>query len=144
MAMIDIIAATAKAVAGMSLRKLIHLRTRSKGLASGASRICLRTLRAKKGDTSRPGTRPRRSHNSWSSSGFIFFQLNCLHARKLRWERRQNEYLRSRCFQETFELPDPGRVSHFAQRFGFDLADALSGDLELATHFFKRAAVAIH
>ena len=57
----------------VSLRKLIHLRTCSKRLASGASRICLRTLRAKKGETSGPATRPRRSHNSWSSSGFIFF-----------------------------------------------------------------------
>ena len=45
--------------------------------------------------------------------------------------------------QEAFDLPLAGRVAHFAQRFGFDLADALARDAELAANFFQRATVAV-
>src|SRR5438876_10020637 len=90
--MIETIAAAAKAVAGISLRKLIHLRTRSKRLASGASRICLRTLRAKNGETSGAGTRPRISHNFWSSSGFIFLPKIKLPLRMKVAQRTSDQY----------------------------------------------------
>jgi hypothetical protein len=36
-----------------------------------------------------------------------------------------------------------GGMAHFAQRLGFDLADALAGDVELAAHFLQRARVAV-
>jgi hypothetical protein len=35
-----------------------------------------------------------------------------------------------RQFDEAFELPDAGGVPHFAEGFGFDLADAFADDLE--------------
>jgi len=40
---------------------------------------------------------------------------------------------------EAFEFADAGWVAHFPQGFGFDLADALAGDLELATDFLEGA-----
>ena len=46
-------------------------------------------------------------------------------------------------FEEAFELADARRVTHLAQRLGFDLADALAGDPELPAHFLQRAAVAV-
>ena len=50
---------------------------------------------------------------------------------------------RSRQLDEAFQLPDAGGVAHFPEGLGFDLADPLAGDLELAADFFKRAAVAV-
>ena len=47
-------------------------------------------------------------------------------------------------FEKAFQLPDPGRVAHLAQRLGLDLPDALPGDLELPSHLLERAAVAVH
>jgi hypothetical protein len=37
-----------------------------------------------------------------------------------------------RQLDEAFEYADAGGVAHFAEGLGFDLADALAGDLELA------------
>ncbi len=51
--------------------------------------------------------------------------------------------LHIRQFDESFELSDPGRVAHLTEGFRLDLSDTLTGDLELAAHFFKRSAVAI-
>ncbi len=34
-------------------------------------------------------------------------------------------------------------MAQFAQRFGFDLADALAGDGEVLAHFFERVLAAI-
>ena len=34
-------------------------------------------------------------------------------------------------------------MTHFTQGLGFDLADTLTGDLELATHFLKGAGIAV-
>jgi hypothetical protein len=39
-------------------------------------------------------------------------------------------------FKEAVKLTDTGGVTHFAERFGFDLAYALTGDLKLAADFF--------
>ena len=41
-------------------------------------------------------------------------------------------------------MPDPGGMAHFAQRFGFDLPDALAGDTKLPTHLLKSSAVTVH
>jgi hypothetical protein len=49
----------------------------------------------------------------------------------------------SRQFDEAFQLPNAGGVAHFPEGLGFDLADPLAGDLELAADFLKRAAVAV-
>ena len=46
-------------------------------------------------------------------------------------------------FEEAFELTDTGRMAHFSERFGFDLADALAGDVKLASDFFECAAITI-
>jgi hypothetical protein len=45
--------------------------------------------------------------------------------------------------EESFELADAGRVTHFPKGFGFDLANTLAGDLELAADFLEGAAVSI-
>ena len=50
---------------------------------------------------------------------------------------------RPRQLDEAFEFPDAGGVAHFAEGFGFDLADAFAGDLELATDFFEGAGVTV-
>src|SRR5688572_18181061 len=42
-------------------------------------------------------------------------------------------------FEEALQLADAGGVAHFAEGLGFDLADALAGDLELFADFFERA-----
>ena len=47
-------------------------------------------------------------------------------------------------FEETLELADPGGMAHLAQGFGFDLADALSGDTKLPADLLKSSAVAVH
>ncbi len=46
-------------------------------------------------------------------------------------------------FEESLELPNSRRVTHLAQRFRLNLADALARDPELPAHFFESAAVAI-
>src|SRR5205085_11457774 len=46
--------------------------------------------------------------------------------------------------KETFELPNPGRMAHFAQGLRFDLANALASDLELTAHFLEGPAVSIN
>src|SRR5437773_239320 len=45
--------------------------------------------------------------------------------------------------EEAVELPNAGRMAHFAQRFGLDLADSLARDLELRAHFLQRARIAV-
>lgn len=45
--------------------------------------------------------------------------------------------------EEAFDLALTRRVAHFAERFRFDLADAFAGDAELASDFFKGAAIAV-
>ena len=45
--------------------------------------------------------------------------------------------------EEAGELAEARRVTHFAQGFGLDLADAFAGDLELLADLFERAAVAV-
>jgi hypothetical protein len=42
----------------------------------------------------------------------------------------------SRRFKKTFQLSNPGRMPHFAQRLCLDLADPLASDLELPSYFF--------
>ena len=46
-------------------------------------------------------------------------------------------------FEEAFELANPGRVTHFAKRLGFDLANPLAGDFELAADFFESSTVTV-
>src|SRR5690242_18235577 len=46
-------------------------------------------------------------------------------------------------FEEAVELADAGGVTHFAEGFGFDLADAFAGDAKLFTDFFEGARVAV-
>ena len=46
-------------------------------------------------------------------------------------------------FQIAVQLADARGVPHFAERFGFDLPDALARDPELAADFFERPRVAI-
>src|SRR5690349_13225806 len=46
-------------------------------------------------------------------------------------------------FQEAVELADAGWVTHLAEGFGFDLANAFAGDAELFADFFQRARVAV-
>ena len=46
-------------------------------------------------------------------------------------------------FEEAVELADAGWMTHFAEGFGFDLADAFAGDAELFADFFQSARVAI-
>src|SRR6266566_9671645 len=57
--------------------------------------------------------------------------------------RSENRNLAFRRFEETFELPDTGRMPHFAQGFCLDLANTLSSDLELPTHFLECSAISI-
>ncbi len=57
--------------------------------------------------------------------------------------RRKGYFSSPRQLDEAFEFADAGGVTHFAEGFGFDLADALAGDLELAADFFEGAAVAV-
>src|SRR5947207_11338910 len=49
-------------------------------------------------------------------------------------ERRLSDELR---VDERLELLRTARVPQLAQRLGFDLADALAGDLEVLTHFLE-------
>jgi hypothetical protein len=46
-------------------------------------------------------------------------------------------------FKETFQLPNPSGMPHFAQGLGFDLTDSLACNLELPADFFQRSAVAV-
>src|SRR5438477_2633224 len=46
-------------------------------------------------------------------------------------------------FQKPMQLADAGGVAHFAQRLGFDLANALAGDPKLAADLFERARIAV-
>ena len=41
--------------------------------------------------------------------------------------------------KEAVKLSDAGGVAHFAQGFGFNLADTFAGDIKLFSDFFKRA-----
>ena len=52
-------------------------------------------------------------------------------------------YSNPRRFKETFQLPNPGWMPHFAQRLCLDLADPLASNLELPAYFFQRSAVAV-
>ncbi len=45
--------------------------------------------------------------------------------------------------QEAFQLPAPHGVLQLANGLGFDLADALAGDLEDAADLFQRVGVAV-
>ena len=45
--------------------------------------------------------------------------------------------------EKALELADAGGVAHFAEGLGFDLADALAGDLELLADFLEGAGVAV-
>ena len=45
--------------------------------------------------------------------------------------------------EETLELPNSRRVTHLAQRFRLDLANAFARDAKLPAHFLERAAVAV-
>mgnify|MGYP000206134575 CR=1 FL=1 len=45
-------------------------------------------------------------------------------------------------FKEAVKLTDTGGVTHFAECLGLDLADALAGDLKLATDLFSRPRLA--
>src|SRR5882724_2634479 len=42
-------------------------------------------------------------------------------------------------FQEALKLADAGRMAHFAERLGFDLAYSLAGDPELPPNLLERA-----
>jgi hypothetical protein len=46
--------------------------------------------------------------------------------------------------EETFQLPDAGRMTHFTQCFGFDLPYALAGDAKLPTDLFEGATISIN
>jgi hypothetical protein len=46
-------------------------------------------------------------------------------------------------FEEALELADAGGMAHFAEGLGFDLADALAGDVELAADFLEGAGIAV-
>src|SRR5436190_24073336 len=47
-------------------------------------------------------------------------------------------------FQKPFQLAASRWVAQFSQGFGFDLANALAGDVVLFADFLERARVAIH
>src|SRR5678815_1528674 len=49
----------------------------------------------------------------------------------------------SRRFKETFQLPNPGWMPHFAQGLCLDLSDPLASNLKLPPYFFQRSAVAV-
>lgn len=44
---------------------------------------------------------------------------------------------------KALQLADTGGVAHFTQSLGFDLANALTGNLELTTDLFKGAGVTV-
>ena len=46
-------------------------------------------------------------------------------------------------FEEALKLPNSCWVTHLAERFGLDLADALARDAKLPAYFLERAAVAV-
>src|SRR5829696_1666328 len=46
-------------------------------------------------------------------------------------------------FNKSLQLANPRRVSHFAQGFGFDLANAFARDLELLANFFEGAGITV-
>src|SRR6266496_2223 len=46
--------------------------------------------------------------------------------------------------EKTLQLPGSCGVAQFAQRLGFNLADAFAGDLVLFAHLLERAHVAVH
>src|SRR5579862_1468409 len=76
-------------------------------------------------------------------SGFVILSsLDIRHSSfRPKWRQRRSYF---RGFEETFKLPDPGRMAHFAEGLGLDLADAFAGDLELPAYLFERPAVAVH
>src|SRR5947209_15449544 len=52
--------------------------------------------------------------------------------------------LRLRCLEETFQLPDSGRVAHLTKRLGFNLTDPLPRHPKLPSYFFQSPAVAVN
>ena len=46
--------------------------------------------------------------------------------------------------KEAFQLTDAGRMTHFTQRFGFDLPYPLAGDTKLPTNLFEGATISIN
>src|SRR5262249_60177809 len=51
--------------------------------------------------------------------------------------------LRPSAFQEGLQLPRPRRVAEFAERLGFDLADAFARDGEVLSDLFERVLAAV-
>src|SRR5580698_10181850 len=59
-------------------------------------------------------------------------------------QEKLNEVLFDRLeFQEALKLADAGGVAHFPQGLGFDLANALAGDIELFADFLEGAGIAV-
>src|SRR2546422_6600201 len=116
---------------GTSLRRLNQDHPRID--QCGSCRICRKTLRAKKGEILGSAARPRMSHKCSSSSRFIpSAKLNYLFARKLRMQTaRKIKILSLGRLQEALQLANPCRVTHLAQGFRLNLANALPGDPEL-------------
>src|SRR6266404_9117707 len=69
--------------------------------------------------------------------------FNSLRASKLRYNVVEKLCSNSRRLKETFQLPNPGWMPHFAQGLCVDLADPLPSNLELSAYFFQRSAVAV-
>ena len=70
--------------------------------------------------------------------------MNYLHRWKLRSDGEPKiDFLHTRSLKKSFELPNTGRVAHFAQGLCFDLTNALPSDLKLPAYFFKRPALTI-
>src|SRR5262249_35841197 len=70
-------------------------------------------------------------------------QLNYLQRRKLRSNGAENPCSKSRGFKKSLQLSNTGWMPHFAQRLGFDLANALASNLELPAYLFEGSAVSI-
>jgi len=61
----------------------------------------------------------------------------------LPWPVQTQSCAHNRLLQIVAELFGAGGVAELAQRLGLDLADALSGDVELAADLFEGAAAAV-
>src|SRR5438270_3205712 len=125
------------AAIGMIRRQLNQGRGRSKE----SSRRRRRTFLEKKGEIS--GVRVDPSKSQSCSSSFLSIALPPFNPARMPKLHPKTGLSLGR-FQETLQLPDPGRVTHFPQGFRLDLSDALSRDAELASYFFEGAAVTVN
>ena len=148
--------------------KLIQFRQKLRRLAS-TWRTAASTLALKKAEGSTLLALPNKAHNSSCSGSFIScystlgynqsFEADALNqvvcgpvpaassdraSSSAKIAQEWSGFQLVSGFQKAFELADPGRMTHFAQGFRFNLPDAFPGNAELAADLLKGPAVTVH